>query len=149
MVRSVRPREPNYDGIRFEPLRRKVDGAYHELAGSLKDTYRRFWKFGLSKPWYRWDVRPNEEKTRLQFDLLYGLLNSIYFVALYKVNQITGDVDQDDLDKIPSHPGQSRVARERQNVIRLAELLRIEPKIVANEMKRVIKEQSGIEVEVE
>lgn len=87
MVSATRRNVLNFDGVRNEIIRRHVDDFYHELRSDLRDTYRTYWKHGLNKKWFMWDVRNNEAATRKQFEILYGLLGHIHVVILFAVNK--------------------------------------------------------------
>ena len=87
----------NMDGIMYESLRKKVDAIYNDLHDDLSEAYYDFWKKGLSKPFFAWDVRNTPENTKLQFDILQGVLWNVYVILFHKVNQVdpAGGIPED------------------------------------------------------
>ncbi len=77
-----KPSERNWDGIPLEGVRRKVDPEYNRLHDELSDAYYNYWRKGLSKPFYGYDVQETPEKSKILFDKLHGLIFQMHILAL-------------------------------------------------------------------
>lgn len=83
----------NFDGVQFQALRVKLDTVVNNLHDNLSDCYYNHWKLGNSKAFFIWDKRPNAAATKLQFDLLQGLIFHIYQIVFHKLNKLDPEAD--------------------------------------------------------
>ena len=91
-------RNRNYDGVRFDELRRLMDDRFHGLHDELEEAYwgnrdsngrwipGTGWRNGISKPWLGLDLQATPEDSRIYFDLLHGMLWQFYTVVFHEEN---------------------------------------------------------------
>ncbi len=78
----------NFEGVKHEVLRRKIDHIVNDIHDELSDCYYNYWKIGNSKEFFGYDKRRTQAKSKLQFDVLHGLLHHIYKIMFHKINQL-------------------------------------------------------------
>lgn len=83
--------------IQWQTLRDRVDAISVQLRQELVGCYEGYWSKGQSKPFFSWDVRPGAAATQKQFELLYGAINHIYTILVYRINQLDGDYPEQDM----------------------------------------------------
>lgn len=118
MVNAVRRTDRNLEGVRGQALRERVDAWYWEYSSTLKTAYNQYWKYGLPKKWFKWDVRNTARANKKQFDILYGLLNHIYVVLMYSVNNRFNIIPWPILAKMMG--GDNPLQRSRQWIVETA-----------------------------